>query len=130
MSSNKKLQGASGFLNLSSPLNVEDVFSTYLYDVSSSGTTVNNGIDLETNVNDGRVLFGAVGVGTTSPRAAVDFASAGDSTALANGRYMLPPKITTTQRNALSSVVAGAIIYNINDNKLQCYNGSSWNNLF
>ena len=71
-----------------------------------------------------------VGIGTTLPRAAVDFASAGDSTALANGRYMLPPKITTTQRNALSSVVAGAIIYNINDNKLQCYNGSSWNNLF
>ena len=71
-----------------------------------------------------------VGIGTTLPRAAVDFASAGDSTALANGRYMLPPKITTAQRNALSSVVAGAIIYNINDNKLQCYNGSSWNNLF
>ena len=71
-----------------------------------------------------------VGIGTTLPRAAVDFASAGDSTALANGRYMLPPKITTTQRNALSSVVAGAIIYNTVDNKLQCYNGSSWNNLF
>ena len=80
-----------------------------------------------TITTDGTTL---VGIGTTLPRAAVDFASAGDSTALANGRYMLPPKITTTQRNALSSVVAGAIIYNINDNKLQCYNGSSWNNLF
>jgi len=71
-----------------------------------------------------------VGIGTTLPRAAVDFASAGDSTVLANARYMLPPTITTTQRNALSSVVAGAIIYNTVDNKLQCYNGSSWNNLF
>ena len=47
MSSNKKLlQGASGFLNLSGPLNVEDVFSTFVYTGTGSAQTITNGIDL------------------------------------------------------------------------------------
>lgn len=35
---------------------------------------------------------------------------------------------TTTQRDALTSV-AGDIIYNETDSKVQFYNGSSWTNL-
>ncbi len=35
---------------------------------------------------------------------------------------------TTTQRNALTSA-AGDMIYNETDNKVQFYNGSSWNDL-
>ena len=35
---------------------------------------------------------------------------------------------TTTQRDALTSV-AGDTIYNTTDNKVQFYNGSSWNDL-
>ena len=35
---------------------------------------------------------------------------------------------TTTQRNALTSA-AGDVIYNSTDNKVQFYNGSSWNDL-
>ena len=35
---------------------------------------------------------------------------------------------TTTQRNALTSV-AGDMIYNTTDSKVQVYNGSSWNDL-
>ena len=35
---------------------------------------------------------------------------------------------TTTQRNALTSV-AGDMIYNTTDSKVQFYNGSSWNDL-
>ena len=94
------------------------------------GTTINEGIDLETNVNDGRVLFGAVGVGTTAPRAAVDFADAGKNTTIVNYQnrmYMLPPKLTTTQRTGLSTET-GAVIYNTSTNKLQVYTGSAWAN--
>ena len=36
---------------------------------------------------------------------------------------------TTTARNALTAS-AGMVIYNSTTNKLQCYNGSSWNDLF
>ena len=36
------------------------------------------------------------------------------------------PTYTTSERDALSSVTAGSIIYNTTTNKLQVYNGSSW----
>jgi hypothetical protein len=39
---------------------------------------------------------------------------------------MIPPSITTTVRNAISSPVTGSTIYNTTDNKLQFYNGSAW----
>jgi len=94
------------------------------------GTTISDGIDLETNVNDGRVLFGAIGVGTTAPRAAVDFADADKSTTIVNYQnrmYMLPPKLTTSQRTGLSTET-GAVIYNTSTNKLQVYTGSAWAN--
>lgn len=38
----------------------------------------------------------------------------------------LTPPYTTNERDALSSVTAGSIIYNTTTNKLQVYNGSSW----
>jgi len=42
----------------------------------------------------------------------------------------LPPKMTTTQKNAISSPVSWLIVYDTSLNKLQCYNGSTWNNMF
>ena len=52
--------------------------------------------------------------------------------------YMIPPRVTTTQRNALTDIgggslgsdEAGAVIYNTTTNKLQVWNGSSWNDCF
>ncbi len=40
------------------------------------------------------------------------------------------PTFTTSERDALSSVAAGSIIFNTTTKKLQCYDGSSWNDLF
>lgn len=51
-----------------------------------------------------------------------DFSSVGAVTA----RFMVPPKVTTTQRGNLSGLVSGAFIYNTTLNKLQVYNGSAW----
>lgn len=45
----------------------------------------------------------------------------------------IPPKMTTTQKNALASTGAravGSIVYDTTSNLLQCWNGSSWNNLW
>ena len=42
---------------------------------------------------------------------------------------MVPPKVTTTERNNLAGLVAGAMIYNTSTNNIQFYNGSSWSNL-
>lgn len=45
-------------------------------------------------------------------------------------RGLLPPRMTTTQVNNIEDVAAGLIVYDTSINKLQCYDGSSWNNLF
>jgi hypothetical protein len=42
----------------------------------------------------------------------------------------LPPRMTTTQKNAISSPASGLIVYDTDTNKLCCYNGTSWNDLF
>ncbi len=40
------------------------------------------------------------------------------------------PRMTTTQRNALSNQTNGCMIYNTTTNKLQCHNGSGWQDCF
>ena len=47
---------------------------------------------------------------------------------------MIPPKVTTTERDAFTDfdggpVEVGAFIYNTTVNKLQVWDGSNWNNL-
>lgn len=42
----------------------------------------------------------------------------------------LPPRMTSTQRDAISSPAAGLIIYNTTTNKHQGYNGSTWNDFY
>ena len=80
-------------------------------------------------------------VGTANPLCAVDFSNLVDivegGSSRASLSYMIPPKVTTTQRdalrdtggNALSSDESGAIVYNTSLNKLQVWTGSSWVNL-
>ena len=81
--------------------------------------------DTDINAINCSVCFGGVGIGATELKSAVDFADAGTNTT----RFMLPPKVTTSQRNSLSGVVSGAVVYNTSTNKLQVFNGSSWVNL-
>lgn len=42
----------------------------------------------------------------------------------------LPPRMTTTQKNNISSPASGLVVYDTTTNKLCCYNGSTWNDLF
>ena len=84
----------------------------------------------------------AVSVGNTT-RSAVDFSDVvnitneGDPNGLPFNRsqlaYMIPPRVTTTQRNQLrdaytnsATLISGAMVYNTTINKLQVWNGSSW----
>ena len=72
-----------------------------------------------------------VGIGTTISRSAVDFKNAGNAvgTAKTELRYMLPPTVTTDAKVGLATI-AGGIVYDSTLNKLQCFNGTTWNNLF
>jgi hypothetical protein len=66
---------------------------------------------------------GSIGFATEFPVCAVDVGLRTDS-------YILPPKVTTTDRDYNTSipnrVVSGALIYNSTLNKMQFYNGSAW----
>ena len=105
-----------------------------LFTVSDTGVVgiktdvfTTNGI----NCVDGSAIFAGVGVGTiNTTKAVVDFSNAGTLGITTTNRFMLPPKVTTTERNAIAAVVAGALVYNTTTNKLQCHNGSGWNDCF
>ena len=78
--------------------------------------------------------FSQIGCGVTQfTSGAVDFSDAGAP--VATRRYMMPPKVNTSQRASLVGVESGAIIYNTSLNKLQVYVGSgaynvaNWQNL-
>ena len=46
-----------------------------------------------------------------------------------NADYIVPPKLTTTERDALTGVVTGALIFNITENSFQLFDGTSWINI-
>ena len=69
------------------------------------------------------LAVGGVGVGVSQFTAAVDLSNAG----LAVNRFMILPKVTNLQRNNLNNLVSGAVVYNTSSNKLEYYDGTSWN---
>jgi|TARA_R100000458_G_C8275473_1_gene250529 hypothetical protein len=72
---------------------------------------------------------GCIGSGTTNPQCALDLgsATANDSgESYSSDRFMILPKVTTTNRGNLNNLTAGAVIYNTTLNKIQVYNGSAW----
>lgn len=56
--------------------------------------------------------------------------SAADSSALldvnSTSKGFLPPRMTTLQRDAITSPATGLVIFNTNINSIQLYNGSGW----
>lgn len=61
-----------------------------------------------------------VGVGTLNP----DASAALDVTATDKG--MLVPRVTTTQRNAISSPATGLLVFNTTTNQFEFYTGTAW----
>jgi hypothetical protein len=62
---------------------------------------------------------GNVGIGGTANAAAIlDAAS--------TTKGFLPPRMTTAQRDAITTPPAGLMVYNTSTNKLNFYNGSAW----
>jgi hypothetical protein len=64
-----------------------------------------------------------VGIGTSTPNGVAKL----DVSSTTQG--FLPPRMTTAQRDAIAAI-AGLVIYNTTTNKLQCHNGTTWNDLF
>lgn len=61
-----------------------------------------------------------VGIGTTTPAASAQL----DISSTSKG--LLPPRMTTSQRNAIASPAAGLIIFNTTTNSLEIRNSTAW----
>jgi len=85
----------------------------------TSGTAVLNVMNASPTINQ---TGGANGITSVQASAILQ----ADSTT----KGFLPPRMTTTQKNAIASPAAGLVLYDSTTNKLQCYNGSTWNDLF
>ena len=110
--------------------NTNKVFVNDVGQVGISTTVALPGVGV--NGSSTNAVFNAIGVGVTIfTSAAVDLRDAGTATS----RYMMPPKVNTSERASLVGVESGAVIYNTSLNKLQVYVGSgaynvaNWQNL-
>jgi hypothetical protein len=81
----------------------------------------NQNVSLNPSGSGKVVLNGNVGIGTSSPNtsAALDVSS--------TSQMFYPPRMTTAQRDLISSPSTGGVIYNTTLNKLQVYTASSLN---
>ena len=129
-----------GFSTFSGNVSVGGTFDVGgLHHIDSSGNvaittnTFSNPDSVGLDARHTKIIARGIGVGRTTLTAAVDFSNAGRNNydvvtpaSEVNRMYMIPPKVTTTERGNLAGVVAGALIYNTSTNKLQVYNGSAW----
>jgi hypothetical protein len=69
------------------------------------------------------VNYAQVGIGTITPHSSAKL----DVTSTTQG--FLPPRMTTTQRNAISNPAAGLTIFNTTLGSIDTYNGTYWINL-
>ena len=69
-------------------------------------------------------FLGTIAFNNSSPSASACV----DLTSTTKG--FLPPRMTTTQKNAIATPATGLVVYDNTTNKLCCYNGSTWNDLF
>jgi hypothetical protein len=72
-----------------------------------------------------RISTGGIGINTLASNVASATLQIDSTT-----QGVLFPRMTTTQKNAIASPATGLVLYDSTTNKLQCYNGSTWNDLF
>jgi hypothetical protein len=127
------IQG-SGSTSATTSLLVQNSAGTQLFKVADDGTTTTNILSTTgaTSINNGTLYVGSNFV--TSYGQSIGFFGATVASAIveiqSTTRGFLPPRMTTTQKNAIASPAAGLVVYDSTTNKLQCYNGSTWNDLF
>ena len=90
--------------------------------VGNDSVTI-DGSNNTVNVGTGITLDSASGINVSGAITATSFKSSSTTVAF------YPPVLTTTQRDAMTGLTAGAMIFNTTDGKLQVYDGSSWTSI-
>jgi hypothetical protein len=102
------------------------IYGGAIFGSVTGSTSAGDNLVLEStsNATKGLVILqpsgGNVAVGTSSPSAAALL----DLTSTTKG--LLPPRVTTTQQNAIATPPAGLIVYNTTLGAYTYYNGSAW----
>ena len=118
---------------------VQNSAGTDIFKVQDNGKVELGGLTFENTIINGSPYFasspygpnwriqtsGATTFGASSP---ADASSILDLRSTTKG--FLPPRMTTTQKNAIATPAIGLIVYDTTTNKLACYNGTTWNDLF
>ena len=102
------------------------------------GTDTFSASQVDVELRSDVFVHNSISVGSTG-RSAVDFSDVVNVYDPTGGKakvaYMIPPKVTTAQRDVFinghagaGSTVTGAVVYNTTLNKLQVYTGSTWEN--
>jgi hypothetical protein len=93
---------------------------TNIYGLASEIAAAANRWNVYASGTAANYFAGQVGIGTNSLNASALLHLASTT------QGFLPPSMTTTQRNAISSPASGLTIYNTSTNALNIYNGTSW----
>jgi DNA-directed RNA polymerase beta subunit len=112
----------SVFLGRDTRANADNQTNQIVIGDSAIGLGSNTTVLGNTSTTFGR-WYGSLLLGTTTN------AASSILTMESTTQGFLPPRMTTTQRNAIASPATGLIIYNSTDNLVQAYNGTSWINL-
>ena len=109
-------------------INTDADKKVFVTSIGRVGICTNNLQSNDVLLNGKVAITTSLTVGKFAPTCAVDFSDAGKnlSSPFQNRMFMLPPKITSSQRDNLVGLVSGALIYNTSDNRLEYYNGSAW----
>jgi hypothetical protein len=104
----------------------------------SSNIAIGYNIDLPTAANSNQLVIGNIifGTGLTATATTVSTGSIGIGVASPNANAVLdvvsttkafmPPRMTTTQKNAIASPTAGMVVYDSTLNKLCVYGATGW----
>jgi hypothetical protein len=110
-------------------LNGQQIKNTYpgLIKTSNTGSlpATTNLVNVGDGVgNDSPLALGQAGVGVGTSMSTIEASSILEVKSTTKG--MLPPRMTTIQRNAIASPVEGLTIYNTTTNALESYDGTAW----
>jgi hypothetical protein len=111
-----KTMSASGYSSVISSEQSNGDMTFYLSDVAN--TSANSTMTLPERMRI--TSSGKVSIGTSAPAASAIL----DVSSTTQG--VLPPRMTTAQRNAIANPATGLTIYNSSNNAFEVYNGTAW----
>jgi hypothetical protein len=127
--------GASGISARLNIVNTNGSVAAFLAGSGNGGVVeFNSASGAGIRFNDGFGNTNMFVAGLSTPSVSMGKTTAAVASALlemeSTTKGFLPPRMTTTQKNAIATPSSGLVVYDSTTNKLCCYNGSTWNDLF